>query len=189
MAVARAGPLAQGQGLVVQRDLGMLDLVFALGAARRGREKVAADAVACGGGGDRARDRVFHHEQKFPLETEIDEFDNDKTATHFLLRLTPSLTPVGTIRGYHAPGYYKLSRLAVLKDYRGLRFGRELVLALHEWVRAHALSAGSTDWADVVSHSQLPVKGFYARFGYEAQGPEFDEDGDPHQKMVLRLSL
>ncbi|KNZ77201.1 UPF0039 protein yybD [Termitomyces sp. J132] len=133
---------------------------------------------------------VFHIEQKFPLETEIDEYDTNKTATHFLLRLTPSLTPAGTIRAYMAPeGYYKLSRLAVIKDYRSFRFGRELVVALHDWVKTHALNAGSTEWVEIVSHSQLPVKGFYSKFGYQAQGPEFDEDGDPHQKMVLRLPL
>ncbi|GLB34059.1 putative acetyltransferase (GNAT) [Lyophyllum shimeji] len=132
---------------------------------------------------------VFHVEQNFPLETEIDEFD--PTATHFLLRLTPSLTPVGTIRGYKAPGgYYKLSRLAVLKDYRSFRFGRELVLALHDWVKADALSAGGDNkFVEIVSHSQLYVKGFYAKFGYQPEGAEFDEDGDPHQKMVLRLPL
>ncbi|KAG6889232.1 hypothetical protein C0992_005927 [Termitomyces sp. T32_za158] len=92
-------------------------------------------------------------------------FDNKEIATHFLLRLTPSLTPVGTIRGYKTPGgYYKLSRLAVLKNYRSCRFGRELVLALHDWIKTDALNAGSTDWVEVVSHSQLPVKGFYTKY-------------------------
>ncbi|KAF9464860.1 acyl-CoA N-acyltransferase [Collybia nuda] len=134
------------------------------------------------------RINVFHTEQKFPLETEIDEFE--ELATHFLLRLIPSKTPIGTIRVYKAPGggYYKLSRLAVLKDYRSYRFGRELVLALHDWVRTDALKA-SQSVAEIVSHSQLYIKGFYAKFGYEAEGAEFDEDGDPHQKMVLRLPL
>ncbi|KAG6910973.1 hypothetical protein DXG01_006027 [Tephrocybe rancida] len=95
----------------------------------------------------------------------LTRFSFDPTATHFLLRLTPSLTPIGTIRAYKAPGgYYKLSRLAVLKDYRNYRFGRELVLALHDWVKAHALGAGSTEWVEIVSHSQLPVKGFYAKY-------------------------
>ncbi|KAF8076661.1 acyl-CoA N-acyltransferase [Lyophyllum atratum] len=131
---------------------------------------------------------VFHVEQKFPLDTEIDEFD--PTSTHFLLRLTPSLTPIGTIRAYKAPGgYYKLSRLAVLKDYRSFRFGRGLVQALHDWVKTDATSAGTTDFAEIVCHSQLYVKGFYAKFGYQAEGAEFDEDGDPHQKMILRLPL
>ncbi|KAF8914218.1 acyl-CoA N-acyltransferase [Gymnopilus junonius] len=113
-------------------------------------------------------------------------------ATHFLLRLTPSLTPVGTIRGFKYPGkdYYKLTRLAVLKDYRKYRFGRELVERLHDWVREDALLQGTAaGLVDIVSHSQIPVKGFYAKFGYEPEGPEFDEDGDPHQKMVYRMPL
>ena len=87
-------------------------------------------------------------------------------ATHFLLRLTPSLTPIGTIRGYKKPGTddYKLSRLAVLKDYRKYKFGRALVLALHEWVRRHALQDGVVGTVKIISHSQLPVKAFYAKW-------------------------
>ncbi|KDR83997.1 hypothetical protein GALMADRAFT_690220 [Galerina marginata CBS 339.88] len=139
------------------------------------------------------RIEVFHHEQKFPLETEIDDMEDN--ATHFLLRLTPSLTPIGTIRAFKVPGkeYYKLTRLAVLKDYRQYRFGRALVERLHDWVNEDALrnNGANTTGAlvEIVSHSQIPVKGFYAKFGYEPQGPEFDEDGDPHQKMVFRMPL
>ncbi|KAM5535484.1 hypothetical protein V8D89_010821 [Ganoderma adspersum] len=135
---------------------------------------------------------VFHREQGFPLDTEIDDFD--ETATHFLLHLTPSLAPIGTIRCVAAHDYYKLTRLAVLKDYRQYRFGRALVLSLHDFVKVDARAKtppGSrvADTASVVSHSQIPVKGFYGKFGYEAEGEEFDEDGAPHQKMVVRLSL
>jgi len=112
-------------------------------------------------------------------------------ATHFLLRLTPSLTPIGTIRVYKIRGadYYKLTRLAVLKDYRRCKFGRALVLALHEWVRRHALQDEALCPVKIICHSQLPVKGFYAKFGYESEGDEFDEEGDPHQKMVFRMPL
>ncbi|TFK68186.1 hypothetical protein BDN72DRAFT_842096 [Pluteus cervinus] len=174
-------------------------------------------------------------------------------ATHFLLRLVPSLTPVGTIRGYKVPDttYYKLTRLAVLKPYRRFRFGSVLVSVFHDWVQEDAriqlgqgkssLTASTSTNRDVshggqhhgesahdvlplpsadgiistivssstqtnptvnkigtgsevgervveiVCHSQIPVKGFYAKFGYEPVGDEFDEEGDPHQKMVLRL--
>ncbi|KAF8663411.1 hypothetical protein AX16_000983 [Volvariella volvacea WC 439] len=84
------------------------------------------------------RIQVFHHEQKFPLETELDSME--PAATHFLLRLTPSLEPIGTIRGYKVPGtpYYKLTRLAILKGYRKFKFGRSLVLAFHDWVKQDA---------------------------------------------------
>ncbi|KAI0638394.1 acyl-CoA N-acyltransferase [Trametes polyzona] len=139
------------------------------------------------------RVEVFHREQGFPLDTEFDEYDDE--ATHILLRVLPSHTPVGTIRCVKLKGYYKLTRLAVLKDYRQFRFGRVLVESLHAHVRAEArasllgepAAAGST--VKVVAHSQLPVKAFYGKFGYVPEGEEFDEDGAPHQKMVARLSL
>ncbi|KAI0005135.1 acyl-CoA N-acyltransferase [Russula compacta] len=154
---------------------------------------------------------VFHREQGFPLDAEIDElclillcpprpsllfggWSKDETADHFLLRLLPSLQPIGTIRASRAQPsfdgvpYYKLSRLAVLKDYRKYHFGRELVLALHDWVVIDAQSRGEHS-AKVVCHSQILVKAFYARFGYTPEGHKFDEDGAPHQKMVVHLPL
>jgi len=89
----------------------------------------------------------------------------DDIATHFLLRLTPSLVPIGTIRAHKYPGkdYYKLTRLAVLQEYRKFRFGRALVVALHEWVKTDALRHGGPEDAQIICHSQLPVKFFYAK--------------------------
>ncbi|KZT06396.1 acyl-CoA N-acyltransferase [Laetiporus sulphureus 93-53] len=131
---------------------------------------------------------VFHCEQGFPLDTEIDDLDD--AATHILLRLVPSHEPVGTIRCTKHDGYYKLSRLAVLKDYRQFRFGRALVLALHDYAKKDAKhTPGDLPFVTIKAHSQIPVKGFYARFGYESQGDEFDEDGAPHQLMVARLPI
>lgn len=104
--------------------------------------------------------RVFAHLRR------LDRLD--ETAEHFLLRLLPSLQPIGTIRASRAQPsfdgvpYYKLSRLAVLKDYRKYHFGRELVLALHDWVVIDVQSRGEHP-ATVVCHSQIPVKAFYAR--------------------------
>ena len=116
---------------------------------------------------------------------------------HVLLRLTPSLLPVGTIRGtkFSAPPvltptsassssasvscvpesdesgavghpYYNLSRLAVLKEYRQYRFGRALVEALHQWAISDVgaiANADANDAVRIVTHSQIPVKGFYAK--------------------------
>lgn len=91
----------------------------------------------------------------------------DEAATHILLRLTPSLAPIGTIRCVRSPhgDYYKLSRLAVLPEYRRYRFGRALVEALHAWVKAHALESNNSDagFVNIVCHSQIPVQGFYAK--------------------------
>jgi GNAT superfamily N-acetyltransferase len=121
-----------------------------------------------------------------PPETEIDQYD--ESGTHLLLRLTAPVAsdpvqqqpqdpkPVGTIRcvrladparKYGGAHYWKLSRLAVLKDYRAFGWGRELVHALHDFVRRDAAARAQEHLhhqAVVVSHSQIPVKGFYARW-------------------------
>lgn len=90
----------------------------------------------------------------------------EDASAHFLLRLTPSLEPIGTIRAYKMPGasYYKLSRLAVLKEYRRRRFGRELVMSLHDWVKGQAQQESILESVQIVSHSQIPVKGFYTKY-------------------------
>ncbi|EIW82280.1 hypothetical protein CONPUDRAFT_54556 [Coniophora puteana RWD-64-598 SS2] len=132
---------------------------------------------------------VFIHEQGFSIDDEVDKYDSDPRATHILLRLVPSMTPIGTIRAVKlAPGKYKLSRLAVLKEYRQYRFGRDLVHALHAWVEQSASQDGVQS-AQIIAHSQIPVKPFYAKYGYVNEGPEFEEDGAPHQKMVFQLQL
>jgi hypothetical protein len=67
-------------------------------------------------------------------------------STHILLRLTPSMQPIGTIRGYLVPGKtdtYKLTRLAIIKEYRKYGFGRKLVEALHQWIKSHAAQSST----------------------------------------------
>jgi len=114
-------------------------------------------------------------------------------AAHFLLRLTPSLKPIGSIRavkfqpdigvghgttnGHNHGAYYKLTRLAVLKDYRKYSFGRLLVIAMHEWIKEDALhdleaqqvatsqgtGAPGPATVKVITSSQMPVKAFYGK--------------------------
>lgn len=95
----------------------------------------------------------------------------EDVATHFLLRLVPSLVPIGTIRGYKQPGseYYKLSRLAVLEPYRRFRFGKSLVLALHDWVWKDAsLAVISTR---LVSED-FPISHSFGRSSIPYQAPQ-----------------
>ncbi|KAJ7284074.1 acyl-CoA N-acyltransferase [Mycena rebaudengoi] len=148
----------------------------------------------------RIREEVFHIEQGFPLDTEFDDVED--IAQHFLVCMTEedaatgaqTVKYVGTIRGttpeVYANNRYKLSRLAVAKDYRKYRLGRVLVDSLHKWIREDAARRGSdATFVEVECHSQLPVMAFYAKFGYESEGAQFDEDGAPHQNMVLRLPM
>ncbi|KAL5527817.1 hypothetical protein ACEPAG_6618 [Sanghuangporus baumii] len=138
------------------------------------------------------RTAVFTYEQGFPAEIEIDEAD--ESATHFILRLGPSLKPIGTIRATRVDdASYKMGRLAVLKDYRKHSFGRALLLKFHDWAirdaRRRGAKPGSGSFVKCISHSQIPVKSFYAKFGYRPEGDDFDEDGAPHQKMVASLQI
>ena len=87
----------------------------------------------------------------------------DENSTYLLVRLVPSLKPVGTIRPSRGPSYYKLGRLAVLRDYRRFSFGKALVLRLHDWVRIDAIKNGWNGEVKIRSHSQIPAKGFYAK--------------------------
>ncbi|KAF7352503.1 Glucosamine 6-phosphate N-acetyltransferase [Mycena venus] len=146
----------------------------------------------------RIRKEVFHLEQKFPLDTEFDDVEH--IAYHFLLRVTEqdpasgetTIKSVGTIRGttpdvYPAINRYKLSRLAVDIDYRKHKFGRLLTEKLHKWIQEDAKATNRP--AVVECHSQIPAMGFYAKFGYTPEGEQFDEDGEPHQNMVVNLPL
>jgi GNAT superfamily N-acetyltransferase len=71
--------------------------------------------------------------------------------------------------------YYKLARLVVLKEYRHYKFGRNLVLTLHDWVKDHARNSGVIDTVKIVCHSQAVradsagVVAFYRKFGYEEE--------------------
>lgn len=125
------------------------------------------------------RIKVFTDEQGFPIETEIDQYDKPGASVHFLLRLLPSLEPIGCVRLVTSKG--KVGRLCVLKEYRKYGFGRDLM------TKCHALAADKLGTREFQLHSQIPVIPFYAKFGYVPVGDRFDEDGAPHQKMVLTL--
>ncbi|KIM20649.1 hypothetical protein M408DRAFT_129169 [Serendipita vermifera MAFF 305830] len=135
---------------------------------------------------------VFIEEQKFSMDDEIDKYDTPGKSTHLLLRLVPSLEPIGTIRIVHLSATEKkIGRLCVLKDYRNFKFGKDLMLAAHDYLLSRQADRGSAEAGaslTVSLHSQIYVKGFYAKCGYEEVGQEFDEDGAPHQKMVRHLS-
>ncbi|KAF8525297.1 acyl-CoA N-acyltransferase [Gautieria morchelliformis] len=107
------------------------------------------------------------------------------------MRLVTSKTPIGTVRMHKPPGaaYYKLTRLAVLKEYRKHHLGAALVKRLHAFAIDDHVKSGRTGPVQVIAHSQIPAVSFYARFGYLPEGDEFDEDDAPHQKMVVRLQI
>lgn len=112
------------------------------------------------------RIQVFVDEQRFPLDTEVDEHDTLAPTAHFVLRLLPARAVGGTIRIRRAPGgYYKIERLCVRTDSRKYGFGALLVKHAQDWALADA-PPGPHKHIEALVHAQIPVIPFYKRLGY-----------------------
>jgi predicted GNAT family N-acyltransferase len=118
------------------------------------------------------RRQVFVVEQNCPPELEW-EFEDE--STHFLA--TVNGIPAGASRWRKTGKGYKLERFAVLKQFRG-GVGKELVKAV--------LNDLPADATYVYMHAQLPAVTLYEKFGFEKTGPEFEEAGIRHYKMVRK---
>ncbi|HSJ74369.1 MAG TPA: GNAT family N-acetyltransferase [Miltoncostaeaceae bacterium] len=119
------------------------------------------------------RRRVFCEEQGVPEELERDA--DDATALH-LVAVEPSGAVVATCRLVERGGAMLLQRMAVARAARGRGLGARLLDAAH----AEAAAAGA---GEVELHAQVAVRDFYARAGYAAEGPEFEEAGIAHVLM------
>ena len=117
------------------------------------------------------RHEVFVVEQTCPPELEV-EFDD--ICTHFLA--TVDNEPAGACRWRKTDKGFKLERFAVLKKFRGFGVGQAMVSAV--------LTALPADADYVYLHSQLDAVNLYKRFGFKETGPEFEEAGIRHYKMV-----
>ena len=117
------------------------------------------------------RMEVFVAEQNVPEDEERDEWD--ETAQHFLALVDGQRA--ATARAVaKAPGLVKIGRVAVRAPYRGSGFGARLMRAVE------ADYPGATLMLD----AQLQALNFYAKLGYVAEGPVFDDAGIPHRRMV-----
>lgn len=120
------------------------------------------------------RGNVFVEEQNVPIEIELDKFD--ETAVHWLV--CSGDIPVGTCRML-ADGH--IGRLAVLKDYRNLDIGKQLLTAAVDQARRNNLF-------EVYLYAQTHALKFYQAFGFTVYGEEFMDAGIPHLPMRLRLA-
>jgi len=118
------------------------------------------------------RRQVFVVEQDCPPELEW-EFEDE--STHFLA--TVNGEPAGASRWRKTDKGYKLERFAVLEQYRG-GVGKELVQAV--------LNDLPADATYVYMHAQLAAVTLYEKFGFEKTGPQFEEAGIQHFKMVRK---
>ena len=118
---------------------------------------------------------VFVGEQNCPPEL---EWEFEEESNHFLA--TVDDVPAGASRWRKTDKGYKLERFAVLQEFRGFGVGQELVKAVLADLPANA------DY--IYLHAQIQAVGLYEKFGFEKTGPEFEEAGIRHYKMVLKKS-
>jgi predicted GNAT family N-acyltransferase len=124
----------------------------------------------------RIRKKVFVEEQSVPPEMELDE--NEARCIHFVL-YSGEDTAVATARllpNSEQKGLVTLQRMAVLKEYRGKGYGRNIIAAIEKFAAANHFS-------EIVLHAQVTAKDFYAKMGYLPFGDEFEEAGITHISM------
>lgn len=115
---------------------------------------------------------VFVDEQGF--SNELDEIDN--TAVHALLYKDGKA--VATARMYpkdNGKAFY-LGRIAVLKEFRGLNLGYEIVDAMLK--KAKALGAEKCEIS-----AQCQAMGFYNKLGFKEEGETYLDEHCPHIHM------
>jgi len=122
----------------------------------------------------RIREAVFIAEQAVPPELEWDA--DDATAVHFLA--LEGEYPMGTAR-LLPDGH--IGRVAVLKDWRGLKVGDKLI-------RAVIAEAEERGLKQQMLSAQVHARVFYERFGFEVVSGEFLDAGIPHVDMVRHSS-
>ncbi|WP_096200242.1 GNAT family N-acetyltransferase [Bacillus sp. FJAT-45350] len=125
------------------------------------------------------RKEVFVKEQEVPLEDEFDEFDTvNEKCEHILMYYNDE--PVGTGRLRFVNGVGKIERICILKSYRKMGFGKNIIKALEN-------IAKEKEVFKVKLHGQTQAEGFYKNLGYKTSSDIFMEDGIPHVLMVKEL--
>ena len=118
----------------------------------------------------RVRTTVFVDEQQVPPELEMDSHDAE---SRHVLACDAAGRAIGT--GRLLPDGH-IGRMAVLAEWRGRGVGRALFERLLE-------EAKRIGMAHLVLNAQTSAIGFYRRFGFAEDGPEFVEAGLPHRTM------
>jgi predicted GNAT family N-acyltransferase len=121
------------------------------------------------------REAVFVVEQKVPLAMEWDELD--AVCDHAIARDAAGRA-IGT--GRLLPDA-RIGRMAVLAEWRGKGVGAAILVALVERAERRGMKR-------VTLHAQTHAAGFYARYGFVAEGDVFMEADIPHVTMTRTLA-
>jgi predicted GNAT family N-acyltransferase len=122
------------------------------------------------------RRQVFVDEQKVPAQLEQDA---EEESNHFLAFVDGE--PAGAARWRRTEKGYKLERFAVLKKFRKMGVGQQILKKIMEDLPVDAYL--------VYVHAQMQACSFYEPFDFEKTGPEFEEAGIGHYLMIWKRPL
>lgn len=117
------------------------------------------------------RDKVFVEEQHCPSDL---EHEHDDTSVHFLA--TYNGTPAAAARWRKTDLGYKLERFAVLKEFRRKGIAQALIAAVLADLPAEA--------SYIYLNAQVDAVPVYEKAGFSKTGPQFEEAGIQHFKMI-----
>ena len=125
------------------------------------------------------RNIVFVGEQNCPYDIEVVP-EEEKEAVHYLIYNKD--IAIGTIR-YRQVGdrTFKLERFAILKEYRGHRYGKDAFLFL--------VNKLEEDYnpCTIYFNAQYQLLDYYKKLGFQEEGETFYEASIKHIKMVKKV--
>ena len=125
------------------------------------------------------RQQVFIEEQHVSREDEWDNRDELESTQHFLV-VDEAFDDAAIATARILPNG-KIGRMAVLPEYRHRGTGRRLLQAVVQY-------AVRREMHDLYVHAQQQAIPFYQKCGFTCNGPEFNEAGIPHIKMLFSLA-
>lgn len=127
------------------------------------------------------REAVFVHEQKVPIEEEVDE--HDPIATHFLV-YSDQQQAIATARLMYSSNddIVKIGRMAVLKSFRNQGVGSQLMEYITSWAKIN------TRVSRLTLSAQVKAIHFYRALGFNSTGEVFMDAGIKHKMMTKYLS-
>lgn len=123
------------------------------------------------------RGRVFVDEQGVPSSIEIDE--EDKTCIHVLL-YDENDQAKAVLRLLDRGDYFKVGRMAVLKENRGKGYGKQLMLSIEHLDIMK-------DKQELRLDAQMTAAGFYKALGYSLEEETFIEADMLHCHAFKKL--
>ena len=113
------------------------------------------------------------------LVVTAEELADDRLRQHFVA--TSRGAVVGSVSLRPLDGdTVQLRQMAVVEERQREGIGAQLLARAEHWARGHGYRL-------MVLNARLGAEGFYARYGYRAEGEPFDENTVPHIRMTKVL--